>query len=160
TIPLLRYLEKYAVYTGGGTNHRMGLYDQVLIKDNHISFQLSTAHLQQKKGERTVKEIVEFCRKKVLRGTVVEVEVETLKDFELALAAKPDIIMLDNMRPSDIKACVEIRKLAKAKPSLEASGGITLGNIEEYAKTGVDMISVGSLTSSVKSIDMSLAIVR
>ncbi|MBP7056607.1 MAG: carboxylating nicotinate-nucleotide diphosphorylase [Candidatus Omnitrophica bacterium] len=160
TIPLLRYLEKYAVYTGGGTNHRMGLYDQVLIKDNHISFQLSTSHLQQKKGERTVKEIVEFCRKKVLRGTVLEVEVETLKDFELALAAKPDIIMLDNMRPSDIKACVEIRKLAKVKPSLEASGGITLDNIEEYARTGIDMISVGSLTSSVKSIDMSLAIVR
>lgn len=159
TLPLLRYLERYAVFTGGGTNHRMGLYDQVLIKDNHISFQRSSPGFKQKMGERTIKEIVDICRKKVLRGTVIEVEVETLQDFESALAAKPDVIMLDNMHPIDIRACVEMRKLAKAKPSLEASGGITLENIEEYARTGVDMISVGSLTSSIKSIDMSLSIV-
>lgn len=159
TLPLLRYLEKYAVFTGGGTNHRMGLYDQVLIKDNHISFQRSSAGLQQKKSERSIKEIVELCRKKVVRGMVIEVEVETLKDFESALTAKPDIIMLDNMRIADVRACVEMRRLAKAKPLLEASGGITLENVEEYARTGVDMISIGSLTASLRSIDMSMAIV-
>jgi len=157
TLPLLRYLEKYAVFTGGGTNHRMGLYDQVLIKDNHISFQRSA--LQQKNSERSIKEIVELCQKKVLKGTIIEVEVETLKDFESAVLAKPDIVMLDNMRPADIRACVEMRRFAKARPLLEASGGITLENIEEYAGTGVDMISVGSLTASPKSINMSLAII-
>lgn len=159
TLPILRYLEKYAVFTGGGTNHRMGLYDQALIKDNHISLQGSAFSHQQKKAGVSIKEIVETCRKKVLKGTTIEVEVETISDFESALAARPDIIMLDNMRPVDIRACVEIRKLSKAKPLMEASGGITLENMEEYARAGVDMISIGSLTASVKSIDMSLAIV-
>jgi nicotinate-nucleotide pyrophosphorylase (carboxylating) len=149
TYPLLRYLEKYAVSVGGGANHRMGLYDQVLIKDNHI----------QSAGKTGLKALVEAARKKNIRGTVVEIEVSTPAEFEDALQGKPDIIMLDNMSVKDVKACVEIRRMSKVKALLEVSGGIDLDTIEPYAKTGVDMISVGALTHSVRSIDMSLEIV-
>ncbi|MCM8761331.1 MAG: carboxylating nicotinate-nucleotide diphosphorylase [Candidatus Omnitrophica bacterium] len=156
TIPLLRYLEKYAVLVGGGANHRMGLYDQVLIKDNHIKSRLLTASATQRNG--LLKKLVEEARKKNRRGTIIEIEVASLAEFDDALAGKPDVIMLDNMSPKEIRACVEIRNLAKHKPLLEASGGINAENAEEYAKTGVDMISCGSLTSSVRAIDISLEI--
>lgn len=156
TIPLLRYLEKYAVFTGGGTNHRMGLYDQVLIKDNHIYF----CKAQSSPGkECSLKGIIEEARKKNQRGTVIEIEVATLEEFSDALAGKPDIIMLDNMNPSQITACIEMRKLSKVKPLLEISGGITLDTVEKYAATKADMISVGELTDSVRAIDMSLDII-
>ena len=154
TLPLLRYLEKYAVFTGGGTNHRMGLYDQVLIKDNHIK--AVSCKLSAVGKKMTLKEMVEQARKKTPKGTMVEIEVTTPEEFGDALSGKPDIIMLDNMRPREVRACVEIRKLSKMKPLLEASGGMTLDTLEEYAKTGVDMISIGELTASVKPIDMSL----
>ncbi|MDP3804617.1 MAG: carboxylating nicotinate-nucleotide diphosphorylase, partial [Candidatus Omnitrophota bacterium] len=150
TLPLLRYLEKYAVAAGGGFNHRMGLYDQVLIKDNHIKI---------KNEKLKIKNLIEDARKRNQKGTVIEVEVKDIEEFNDALPAKPDIIMLDNMSSRDVKACVEIRRLSKIKPFLEASGGINLDNVEEYAKTKVDMISVGSLTNSVQAIDMSLEIV-
>jgi len=149
TIPLLRYLEKYAVVTGGGTNHRMGLYDQVLIKDNHIGA-----------GKKVpLKELVETSRRKNIKGTIIEIEVSNIQEFDDAIAGSPDIIMLDNMSPSEVRSCIEIRRLSKIKPVLEVSGGVSLDNIEDYAKTKVDTISVGSITSSVKSIDLSLEIV-
>lgn len=154
TLPLLRYLEKYAVFTGGGSNHRMGLYDQALIKDNHIKI----AKLQSRKTA-SLKNLVEITRKKNFKGTVIEIEVETIEEFNDALAGSPDIIMLDNMSPHEVSSCVEIRRLSKIKPALEVSGGITLDTIEAYAKTKVDMISVGSLTNAVRAIDMSLDIV-
>jgi len=157
TLPLLRYLEKYAVFTGGGTNHRMGLYDQVLIKDNHIKVNSSQLTVDGKR--KHLKDLVELARKKNAKGAVVEIEVTSIEEFNDALAGKPDIIMLDNMGVSDVKACVEIRRLAKTKPLLEVSGGIDIDNVEEYAKTKVDMISVGFLTDSIKSIDISLEIV-
>jgi nicotinate-nucleotide pyrophosphorylase (carboxylating) len=153
TIPLLRYLEKYAVSVGGGTNHRMGLYDQVLIKDNHIK-----CAAQQAPG-KSLKDLVELARKKNIRGTVIEIEVSSLEEFNDALQGKPDIIMLDNMSPSEVRSCVEIKRLSKFKPILEVSGGVSLDNITDYAKTRVDTISIGSLTSSIKSIDLSLEIV-
>lgn len=156
TIPLLRYLEKYAVFTGGGTNHRMGLYDQVLIKDNHLCCRKNSSTAVR---GFSLKSIVEEARKKNRKGTVVEIEVSTLEEFSDALQGKPDIIMLDNMNVRDIRACVEIRKLSKIKPLLEISGGVTLDTVEEYAKTGVDMISVGELTDSVRAIDMSLDLI-
>lgn len=158
TFPLLRYLEKYAVSTAGGYNHRMGLYDQVLIKDNHIQSYKSASHKAQER-KVSLKELVEIARKKNIKGTIVEIEVANTVEFDDALRGKPDIIMLDNMSPADVKACVEIRRMSKTKALLEVSGGITLETIEEYSKTGVDMISVGALTHSVKSIDMSLEIV-
>jgi len=150
TYPLLRYLEKYAVSAGGGANHRMGLYDQVLIKDNHIK-------ACSEKG--TLKKLAETARKKNIRGTVIEIEVANTAEFQDALQGKPDIIMLDNMTPKDIKACVEIRRMSKTKAILEVSGGVDIDNIDRYASTGVDMISVGALTHSVKSIDVSLEII-
>ncbi|MCX5678260.1 MAG: carboxylating nicotinate-nucleotide diphosphorylase [Candidatus Omnitrophica bacterium] len=156
TIPLLRYLEKYAVFTGGGANHRMGLYDQVLIKDNHIYCRKNNLSPGR---EFSLKSIVEEARKKSRKGTVVEIEISTLKEFSDALGGRPDIIMLDNMGINEIKACVEIRKLSKTKPLLEVSGGITLDTVEEYAKTGVEMISIGELTDSVRAIDMSLDLI-
>ncbi len=156
TYPLLRYLEKYAVFVGGGANHRMGLYDQVLIKDNHIRISGIGYRVS---GKVTLKELVEKARKKNPKGTVVEIEVTNPAEFEDALQGKPDIIMLDNMNVADVKACVEIRRMSKTKALLEVSGGISLDNIEEYAKAGIDMISIGSLTLSVKSIDMSLEVV-
>jgi len=155
TLPLLRYLEKYAVFTGGGTSHRMGLYDQALIKDNHIK----AYGVRRTAYSEKLKDLVTIARKKNLKSTVIEIEVTTIEEFNDALAGKPDIIMLDNMSLRDVKACVEIRRLSKIKPLLEISGGITLDRIEEYAKTKVDMISVGLLTASVKSIDMSLEII-
>jgi len=157
TLPLLRYLEKYAVFAGGGTNHRMGLYDQVLIKDNHIKSRKS--QVASHKNTDLLKSMVETARKKSLNGTKIEIEVASIEEFNDALAGKPDIIMLDNMNPQEVRSCVEIRRLSKIKPLLEVSGGITLATVEEYAKTKVDMISIGSLTNSVKAIDMSLELV-
>ena len=157
TIPLLRYLEKYAVFTGGGTNHRMGLYDQVLIKDNHIKAYSVERIAYSEKNK--LKNLIEMARKRSLKGTKIEIEITNLEEFSDALSGNPDIIMLDNMASRDVKACVEIRRLSKIKPVLEVSGGITLDTVEEYAKTKVDMISIGSLTNDVKSIDMSLEIV-
>jgi nicotinate-nucleotide pyrophosphorylase (carboxylating) len=170
TLPLLRYLEKYAVFTGGGTNHRMGLYDQVLIKDNHIAVRsplrggsapLRTIAygVRRKVGaQATLKELVEASRKGCQKDTVIEIEVTSPKEFGDALAGRPDIIMLDNMNLRDVRTCVEMRKMSRFKPAIEASGGITLENVEQYAKAGVDMISVGALTSSIKPIDISLEI--
>lgn len=153
TLPLLRYLEKYAVSIGGGTNHRMGLYDQVLIKDNHIHF----CRAQALSGTKlSLKKIVELARKNNQRGVVIEIEVATIEEFNDALQGKPDIIMLDNMSPAHIRACMELRKMAKMRPLIEVSGGITMETIEEFAKTRPDMISVGELTDSVRAIDMSL----
>ncbi|MFA5146016.1 MAG: carboxylating nicotinate-nucleotide diphosphorylase [Candidatus Omnitrophota bacterium] len=157
TLPILRYLEKYAVSMGGGSNHRMGLYDQVLVKDNHIKVRGLEPGVGRKRIE--LRDLVETARKKSQKGTVIEIEVTTPEEFSDALAGKPEIVMLDNMSPREIKACVEIRRISKTRPLLEASGGITLDNLEEYVKTRVDIISVGSLTSSVDSIDMSLEII-
>jgi nicotinate-nucleotide pyrophosphorylase (carboxylating) len=159
TYPLLRYLEKYAVSTGGGSNHRMGLYDQVLIKDNHIRCSSFVVRNSIKNKKVALKDLVETARRKNIRGTVIEIEVTSTAEFQDALQGKPDIIMLDNMSPRDVKACVEIRRMSKTKPMLEASGGINIENIDQYACTGVDMISIGALTHSVKSIDVSLEIV-
>ncbi|MDP2929182.1 MAG: carboxylating nicotinate-nucleotide diphosphorylase [Candidatus Omnitrophota bacterium] len=157
TMPLLRYLEKYAVSSGGGSNHRMGLYDQVLIKDNHIkSYSVQRTAYSEKVN---LKNLVGMARKKNIRGTVIEIEVTNPAEFEDALKGEPDIIMLDNMNPPDVKACVEIRSMSKRKALIEVSGGINLDNIDRYANTGIDMISIGALTHSVKSIDLSLEII-
>jgi nicotinate-nucleotide pyrophosphorylase (carboxylating) len=159
TLPLLRYLEKYAVSVGGGYNHRMGLYDQVLIKDNHIHVARTASQIQKRRASTGIKELIGLARRRAPRGTRIEVEVTNIEEFNAAITARPDIIMLDNMRVADVRACVEIRKFSTHKPLLEVSGGITLENVEGYVRCAVDMISVGSLTSSVKPIDMSLDIV-
>ncbi|MBO8159744.1 carboxylating nicotinate-nucleotide diphosphorylase [Thermosyntropha sp.] len=140
TTPGLRFLEKYAVTVGGGCNHRFGLYDGVMIKDNHI------------KAAGGIQKAVTEVRRKVPHTVKIEVEVENLEQLEEALAAQADIIMLDNMSLDMMRQAVE---MAKGKALLEASGGITEDNILEVAKTGVDFISCGAITHSAASLDIS-----
>ncbi|MEW6075628.1 MAG: carboxylating nicotinate-nucleotide diphosphorylase [Candidatus Omnitrophota bacterium] len=146
TLPGLRFLQKYAVRVGGGFNHRMGLDEMVLVKDNHIKIVGGYGRLP-----RFV------CTQKV------EIEVESLKELTHALRYTPHIIMLDNMALSDIRKAVKLRdafvRSAKAeKILLEVSGGVQLENIGRIAATGVDLISVGALTHSVTAVDVSLEV--
>ena len=145
TIPGLRLLDKYAVSIGGGHNHRFGLFDGILIKDNHIAVAGS------------IKYAVEAARKNAPHGIKVEVEVENMEGVKIAIEARADIILLDNMPPERMKEAVDF---VAGRTLLEASGGITLDNIKEVAATGVDMISIGALTHSVKAVDLSLEISR
>ena len=146
TTPGWRLLEKYAVRMGGGTNHRLGLYDGVLIKDNHL------AGLG---GD--VRRAVELARVSPCSGGVpVEVEVDTLEQLEHALAARADIVLLDNMPPDVMRTAVARRDAVSPGTKLEASGGINLDTIAAVAATGVDRISVGALTHSAPALDIAL----
>jgi nicotinate-nucleotide pyrophosphorylase (carboxylating) len=144
TTPGLRILEKYAVLMGGGYNHRFGLYDAVLIKDNHIAV------------AGGIKSAVNSVRKQISHTIKIEVEVENLSQLQEALEMKVDIIMLDNM---DLDTMKEAVKMAKGKAIIEASGGITLEKVRKIAQTGVDLISIGVLTHSVKALDINMEIV-
>ena len=159
TIPLHRYLEKYAVTVGGGVNHRNGLWDMVLIKDNHIRTYAMQTKLDS--TEKIIKGIIARARKTVQKNIRIEIEVETLKECKYALEEKPDVIMLDNMTPETIEKAVKMRREMnlEAKVLFEVSGGITLENIEAYGKVGVDIISTGSITGSIDPIDFSLEII-
>ena len=155
TIPGLRGLQKYAVRIGGGYNHRFGLGEMVLIKDNHLRV------TRQASGVRRLKGMIEEVKKKIPSSTKIEVEVKNLREFKEVLKGKPDIIMLDNMKVADIKKAVAIKRSTRysvRRTLLEASGGITLKNVRQIASTGVDMISIGALTHSLASIDISLEI--
>ncbi len=147
TMPGLRELQKYAVRIGGGHNHRIRLDEMILIKDNHIKVTDGYSKLPS-----------------VPPGYKIEIEVQNLEEFKHALYFKPDIIMLDNMQIDQIKDAVNIRNSTEFKThhlptKLEASGGISLDNIKKYAATGVEIISVGELTDSVKSADISLEVI-
>jgi nicotinate-nucleotide pyrophosphorylase (carboxylating) len=144
TTPGLRPLEKYAVYMGGGHNHRLHLGDAILVKDNHIAALRAMG--------MTLKDIVDKARQNV-PGVTVEVEVNSSKEALDALKAGANIIMLDNMSTSEIRQVV---KLVSGQAKLEASGGITLATIHQVAMTGVDMISIGALTHSYRALDISL----
>ncbi|MFZ5946813.1 MAG: carboxylating nicotinate-nucleotide diphosphorylase [Stygiobacter sp.] len=143
TAPCLRMLDKYSVKIGGGTNHRFGLYDMVLIKDNHI------------KAAGSITKAVTLVKSKLKNKIKIEVETTSLEEVKEALANKIDIIMLDNMSIDTMKEAI---KLINGKVKTEASGNITLENIREIALTGVDFISVGALTHSVKALDISMKI--
>ena len=159
TLPLHRYLEKYAVTVGGGYNHRYGLWDMVLMKDNHIrAFALSRKVTD---SCVVISEMIKMARSAVQKNIRIEIEVETLKECECALGERPDVIMLDNMAPKSVKEAVEMRreKGLEGKVLFEVSGGITTDNVKDYADTGVDIISSGSLTSSVRLVDYSLEVV-
>lgn len=147
TWPGFRSLEKYAVRAGGGSNHRMGLYDAVLIKDNHLA-------AWTKSGAGTIADAIAEVRGKVDAGITIEVEVDTLEQFETALPANPDSILLDNMSPDRLKQAVAMRDDRAPEVLLEASGGVTLETVREIAETGVDRISVGALTHSVTALDI------
>jgi nicotinate-nucleotide pyrophosphorylase (carboxylating) len=145
TTPGLRVFEKYAVTCGGGTNHRMGMYDRVLMKDNH-------RRLWKGGDPDELDQAVAAARKRFPK-LEVEVEVESLRECASALKAKPEWIMLDNMSIADMKKCV---KMCKGISKTEASGGITLDRAKEVAATGVTAISLGCLTHSAGSVDLSL----
>jgi nicotinate-nucleotide pyrophosphorylase (carboxylating) len=144
TTPGHRLLEKYAVRVGGGHNHRFGLYDAVMIKDNHI------------KGAGSVSQAIAAARAGIPHTMKIEVEVEREDQLEEALAAGADIIMLDNMGLEAMKAAVRRIKSQAPHTVVEASGSVTLDTIRSIAATGVDVISVGRLTYSVQALDISL----
>jgi nicotinate-nucleotide pyrophosphorylase (carboxylating) len=146
TTPGWRQLEKYAVRMGGGTNHRIGLYDAILIKDNHIAG-----------VSGDVRRAVELARAfPGNAGLAVEVEVDSLDQLDRVLPAKPEIVLLDNMPPDVMRAAVAKRNAVSPATLLEASGGVTLTTIRGIAETGVDRISVGALTHSAVALDIAL----
>jgi len=144
TMPGYRYLDKYAVRMGGASNHRFGLYDMVMIKNNHIQV------------AGGIKNAVEAIRKKIPEGIKIEVETSSMEEVKEALDTNVDIIMLDNMTSTMMKEAV---KLINKRTKIEASGNMTLKRIRKVASTGVDYISIGALTHSVKALDISLRII-
>jgi nicotinate-nucleotide pyrophosphorylase (carboxylating) len=145
TLPGLRTAQKYAVCCGGGQNYRIGLFDQVLIKENHIaaagSVTAAVAAARRAGGPRTVQ---------------VDVEVETMAEFEEALRAGPDIIMLDEFSMADMRAAVALNDSQGRRVRIEASGMVTLENVRSVAETGVDYISIGSITKHIRAVDLSM----
>ena len=143
TVPGLRTAQKYAVRCGGAQNHRMGLYDQVLIKENHIA------------AAGSLTGAIEAARRNAA-GITVEVEVETPGELEEALNARPDIILLDEFTLEDMRAAVALNRARGAVVKLEVSGSVSLEAVRAIAETGVDYISVGALTKHVRAIDLSM----
>jgi nicotinate-nucleotide pyrophosphorylase (carboxylating) len=141
TLPGLRLAQKYAVRVGGGTNHRIGLHDAVLIKENHIA------------AAGGVTQVLQAAAQSVAHASFVEIEVETLAQLEEALAAGAKRVLLDNM---DLATLREAVRLNNARAILEISGGVTLESVRALAETGVDRISIGALTKDVKAIDFSM----
>lgn len=143
TIPGLRLALKYAVKTGGGVNHRIGLYDGILIKENHIAAAGGVAQVLKRASEMNP-------------GIPIQIEVETIEQLELAIASGARLILLDNFTPASMTEAV---KITAGRAALEASGGITLKNVREIAETGVDRISIGDLTKDIQAIDLSMRFV-
>lgn len=147
TMPGLRLLEKYAVTVGGGENHRLNLADGMLIKDNHIA--------SLRNNGVTLTEILSRARQNSSKDTLIEIEVNTIDEAAEAMKTDVDIILLDNMNIEEMKTVVA---MSGGKVKLEASGGINMDNIGDVALTGVDYISIGALTHSVKALDFSLEV--
>ena len=143
TVPGLRTAQKYAVRCGGAQNLRMGLYDQVLIKENHIA------------AAGSLTAAIEAARRNAA-GLAIEVEVETLTELQEALDARPDIIMLDEFSLEDMRSAVALNRAHGAAAKLEVSGSVSLETVQSIAATGVDYISVGALTKHVRAIDLSM----
>jgi len=154
TTPGWRHLEKYAVICGGGTNHRTGLYDAVLIKDNHLAFGRQGS--EPFSPAEAVIRAKEFLRQRFTELPIVEIEVDTLDQLREVLPVAPDIVLLDNMTPPQLADAVQIRNSIKPTVQLEASGGITLETVRVVAETGVERMSVGALTHSAVSLDFGL----
>ncbi len=159
TAPGLRILEKYAVKMGGGENHRMGLYDMILIKENHIKAAGGTIPAMQKvkKALENKNFVRKFSKKKIIK---IEVEAKNLDEVRKALGFEIDMIMLDNMPIHKIKKASQIIRKSKKKIKIEVSGNIDLKNIKDYSNLDIDYISTGALTHSSKAIDLSLNLVE
>jgi nicotinate-nucleotide pyrophosphorylase (carboxylating) len=145
TVPGLRHAQKYAVACGGGQNHRMGLYDAILIKENHIA------------AAGSITAALEAARHSAPMGSSVEIEVENIGQLREALAAGAERLLLDNFSVEELKVAVTE---TRARAKLEASGGIDLSNIRAFAETGVDYISIGDMTKTVKAVDLSMRFVH
>ncbi|MEI8017768.1 MAG: carboxylating nicotinate-nucleotide diphosphorylase, partial [Schlesneria sp.] len=145
TLPGWRLLEKYAVRCGGGTNHRMGLYDGVLIKDNHIAAWTESS---------SIAEAIRTARAKSPEGVSIEVEVDSIAQLKDALEGSPDIVLLDNMDVETLREAVSMRNRFAPGVLLEASGGVNLETVGGIARTGVERISVGALTHSAPALDL------
>ena len=148
TLPGWRALEKYAVRCGGGTNHRMGLYDGVLIKDNHVAAWCGSDRTH------TLAEAVRQARDKSPAGVSIEIEVDSIDQLADALQGEPDIVLLDNMPPAMLREAVSLRDRAAPGVPLEASGGVSLETVRSIAETGIERISVGLLTHSAPALDL------
>lgn len=146
TTPGLRYLEKYAVRVGGGHNHRLGLSEGVLIKDNHI------------RACGGIREAIKRAREKLPHTFRLEVEVSSLEELEEALSVGAEVILLDNLDPPRVREAVARARSLRPQVLLEVSGGVTLENVRAFAETGVDLISVGRLTHSAPAVDIHLKI--
>ena len=151
TTPGMRMLEKEAVALGGGTNHRIGLFDMILIKDNHVDFAGGIAN--------AVSKAKQWCKDRN-KDLKIEVEVRNADEIDQALDAGVDRIMLDNFTPDRTKEAVRHIRAKNPSVEIESSGGITIENLREYGEAGVDFISVGALTHSVKGLDMSFKAVK
>jgi nicotinate-nucleotide pyrophosphorylase (carboxylating) len=143
TLPGLRLAQKYAVRAGGAHNHRIGLYDAILIKENHIV------------AAGSITAAVATARQ-LSPGVLLEVEVETLEQAAEAFAAGADRLLLDNFTPERLREAVQLRDQHSPRTGLEASGGVTLANIRSVAESGIDFISVGDITKSVRAVDLSM----
>lgn len=161
TMPGWRRVEKYAVKCGGGLNHRMGLYDAIMIKDNHLAMHARVVQdheLSITEAIRLARDWIEKNAPSLPRGdqTVLQIEVDNLEQLEIALASAPDIVLLDNMTPEQLTKAVEIRNQTSPGVLLEASGGINLETARTIAETGIERISVGALTHSAGNFDIGL----
>jgi nicotinate-nucleotide pyrophosphorylase (carboxylating) len=152
TTPGWRLLEKYAVRCGGGMNHRLGLSDAILIKDNHLA-SLGA-------GPGAICRAVEAARSSLVQSVPVDVEVDSLEQLDEALACHPNMILLDNMKPELLREAVRRRNERAEDVQLEASGGVNLDTVRAIAETGVDRISIGALTHSAPALDIGLDYLR
>ena len=151
TLPGVRLLQKYAVRCGGGTNHRMGLFDAVMIKDNHLAVR------SRRSGDQSPAAAVRAARSYLserTRKAKIVVEIDSLDQLPDALCDSPDVVLLDNMTLDELRHCVRLRNQVAPAVGLEASGGIRLDNVRSVAETGVERISVGALTHSAPSLDV------
>ena len=160
TTPAWRRLEKYAVRCGGGCNHRTGLFDAILIKDNHLALAADT-NITPADAVRRAREFVRQMTAQSVANFdperfIIEIEVDRLEQLEDVLAARPDIVLLDNMSTEQLRAAATRRDVAAPHIELEASGGVTLDTVREIAATGIDRISVGALTHAARSLDVAL----
>ncbi|MCG8587113.1 MAG: carboxylating nicotinate-nucleotide diphosphorylase [Pirellulales bacterium] len=157
TTPAWRRLEKYAVRCGGGHNHRTGLFDAVLIKDNHLAFGGQTQRFTPAEAVRKSRDVLrEQLNDAQREHAIIEIEVDSLDQLRDVLPVEPDIVLLDNMSFDDLPAAVTLRDEISPEVQLEASGGVTLTTIANIASSGVDRISVGALTHSATSLDVGL----
>jgi nicotinate-nucleotide pyrophosphorylase (carboxylating) len=153
TTPGWRALEKYAVRCGGGVNHRFGLYDAVLIKDNHLAWLQSVMGMA---GPQAIEASISAVRAHAPPGTIVEIEVDALDQLDCALACGPDMVLVDNFSPEMLAEAVRRRDAVAPRVKLEASGGVNLASASALARTGVDRISIGALTHSAPALDVAV----